>query len=75
MLRLAWASVADTAIAPLQDVVGLGSAARMNTPGTAAGNWAWRADAAVLGGAAFDRLGEWTETYGRRALKGTPDPV
>jgi len=42
LLRLAQASVADTAIAPLQDVLGLGSEARMNTPGTAGGNWTWR---------------------------------
>ncbi len=41
-VRLAQASVADLAIAPLQDVLGLGSEARMNTPGRASGNWAWR---------------------------------
>lgn len=35
-------SVADWAIVPLQDVLGLGSEARMNTPGKAAGNSAWR---------------------------------
>ena len=42
MIRLALASVADTAIFPMQDVLGLGSEARMNLPGTAAGNWTWR---------------------------------
>jgi 4-alpha-glucanotransferase len=36
------ASVADTAIIPLQDLLGLGSEARMNTPGTTEGNWGWR---------------------------------
>jgi 4-alpha-glucanotransferase len=41
-VRLANASVADTAIVPLQDVLGLGAEARMNTPGVAAGNWSWR---------------------------------
>jgi 4-alpha-glucanotransferase len=40
--RAASASVADLAVAPLQDLLGLGSAARMNTPGVAAGNWGWR---------------------------------
>ena len=35
-------SVADTAIVPLQDLLGLGSEARMNTPGTDSGNWQWR---------------------------------
>ncbi|HVT79131.1 MAG TPA: 4-alpha-glucanotransferase [Phycisphaerae bacterium] len=42
MLRLAWTSVADTAIAPMQDLLGLGGSARMNYPGRPAGNWAWR---------------------------------
>jgi 4-alpha-glucanotransferase len=43
MIRAACESVARRAIVPLQDVFGLGSEARMNTPGRAAGNWAWRA--------------------------------
>lgn len=42
LLREAWASVADTAIAPMQDFLGLGPDARFNTPGAAEGNWAWR---------------------------------
>ncbi len=42
MLREAWASVAATAIAPMQDFLGLGSEARLNTPGRADGNWGWR---------------------------------
>ena len=42
LLREAWASVAATAIAPMQDVMGLGSDARMNTPGTGTGSWTWR---------------------------------
>lgn len=41
-VRLALASVADVAIFPLQDALDLGSEARMNTPGRAAGNWSWR---------------------------------
>ena len=41
-MEYAWASAAHTAIAPMQDVLGLDSAARMNTPGVAAGNWGWR---------------------------------
>ncbi|MEJ2358339.1 MAG: 4-alpha-glucanotransferase [Deinococcales bacterium] len=41
-IRLAQASVADLAIFPLQDALGLGSEARMNTPGRASGNWSWR---------------------------------
>jgi len=42
LIRAAWASVADVAITPLQDVLGLGQEARMNVPGTATGNWEWR---------------------------------
>lgn len=42
LLREAWASVADTAVAPMQDVLGLGSDARMNVPGEATGSWSWR---------------------------------
>ena len=43
-IREAYASVAGLAVVPLQDVLGLGSEARMNTPGVARGNWTWRAD-------------------------------
>ncbi len=42
LIRLAYQSVADLAIVPLQDVLGLGSQARMNTPATTDGNWQWR---------------------------------
>jgi 4-alpha-glucanotransferase len=41
-MEYAWASSARTAIAPMQDILSLGSDARMNTPGIAAGNWGWR---------------------------------
>ena len=41
-IRAALASVADTAIVPAQDLMGLGSEARMNRPGTVSGNWRWR---------------------------------
>jgi 4-alpha-glucanotransferase len=42
MLREAWASVAELAVAPMQDILALGADARMNTPGLARGNWLWR---------------------------------
>jgi 4-alpha-glucanotransferase len=42
LVRAAAASVADLAILPMQDVLGLGAHNRMNTPGTSAGNWQWR---------------------------------
>ncbi|MBF8281750.1 MAG: 4-alpha-glucanotransferase [Anaerolineales bacterium] len=65
LIRLAWASVADHALAPLQDVLNLGPEARMNLPGRASGNWRWRYTADQLTGAVLDRLGELTELYGR----------
>jgi 4-alpha-glucanotransferase len=65
LIRLAWASLADHALAPLQDVLNLGPEARMNLPGRASGNWGWRYTAGQLTGAVLDRLGELTELYGR----------
>jgi 4-alpha-glucanotransferase len=42
LIRTALASVANTALIPMQDVLGLGSEARMNLPGRPAGNWGFR---------------------------------
>ena len=42
VMKAAWGSVAELAIVPMQDVLSLGSEARMNTPGTFGGNWTWR---------------------------------
>lgn len=42
LIRLAYSSVADMVIIPMQDVLNLGSEARMNFPGTLGGNWTWR---------------------------------
>jgi 4-alpha-glucanotransferase len=64
-IRAALASVAMTAIVPLQDALGLGSEARMNRPGTTGGNWRWRATAAHLSPALEERLSLLTHTYGR----------
>ncbi|HVH44499.1 MAG TPA: 4-alpha-glucanotransferase [Labilithrix sp.] len=65
MMRLAMASVARTCIVPLQDVLGLGTEARMNRPGTASGNWRWRARASALSTEASSRLLDLARTYGR----------
>ncbi len=43
LIRAAYTSVADLAVSPAQDVLDLGSEARMNVPGVAQGNWSWRA--------------------------------
>jgi 4-alpha-glucanotransferase len=62
---VAWASRAALAIAPLQDVLGLGSEARMNLPGTDAGNWSWRFAPTDLTAEDADRLRALTERSAR----------
>jgi 4-alpha-glucanotransferase len=65
MIRAAWASVADTAVAPMQDVLALGGEHRMNLPGTGEGNWGWRFDWSDVGPEPARRLRALTELYGR----------
>lgn len=66
LIRLAFGSVADTVIIPMQDVLGLDSRARMNIPGTGTGNWGWRMSWRQLRDrVARDRLAEMTATYYR----------
>jgi 4-alpha-glucanotransferase len=64
-IRLAFMSVADTAIIPMQDVLGLGSEARMNLPGIAEGNWCWRFVPDMLTEQIKAKLSESTAIYGR----------
>ena len=70
--RLAFMSAAETAIVPMQDLLGLGSEARMNRPATTDGNWAWRVLAEQLGGALAAQLAETTALYGRAPEKRGP---
>jgi 4-alpha-glucanotransferase len=65
MIRAVLASVADVAIIPLQDVLGLGSAARMNLPGTVSGNWKWRYRAGALDSRLSARLRSLVHLYDR----------
>lgn len=65
LIRLAQRSVADIAIYPLQDALGLGSEARMNTPGQPAGNWTWRFTWDQVGYWLAPALDEMTVLYGR----------
>lgn len=64
-IRAALASVADTAIVPLQDLLGLGSEARMNLPNSTQGNWSWRFEQDALTEDHSERLRDMTGTYGR----------
>ena len=65
MIRAAFASVAETAIVPLQDILSLGGEARMNTPGTSSGNWTWRFSSRELHPGIAGRLHEMADMYGR----------
>ncbi|HEX4591773.1 MAG TPA: 4-alpha-glucanotransferase, partial [Gemmataceae bacterium] len=66
LIRTAWASVADFAIIPMQDVLTLASEARMNVPGTTGGNWNWRMTDEQMKTPAWDRLADLTELYYRQ---------
>ena len=65
LIRLALMSVANTVVVPLQDILGLGREARMNTPGTATGNWGWRVTPAMIPEDVLLKLKDLTLIYGR----------
>jgi len=65
LLCTVFMSVADTAIVPLQDLIGLGSESRMNVPGVAFGNWGWRFDWSMIQGDIVGRVRNQLECYGR----------
>ena len=65
IIRAALGSVSDTAVIQMQDYLGLGSEARMNTPSTLGGNWEWRAAEGVFTDGLAKRIRALTETYGR----------
>jgi len=65
LIRLCYASIAKTAIIPMQDILQLDETARMNIPGKASGNWAWRADNNFITEETINWLKAETEFYGR----------
>ena len=65
LISLAFRSKAATSVVPLQDVFGLGSEARMNTPGTTSGNWGWRFAWDALDSATVRRMRDLVEFSGR----------
>ena len=65
LIQLAMMSVANTALFPMQDILGLGQEARMNQPSSAEKNWEWRMLPEQLTSAPAEKLLELTETYGR----------
>jgi 4-alpha-glucanotransferase len=64
-LRALMASVAARVVTPLQDVIGLGSEGRINTPGTEENNWTWRFTPDQISEEDEERLAEITHLYGR----------
>ncbi len=65
MIGLAWSSPAELAMTQAQDVLGLGSEARMNVPGTKGGSWRWRMEPGALTADHAARLRDLTERHGR----------
>lgn len=64
-IRAALASVSDTAIIPMQDYLGLGSEARINTPSTLGDNWKWRMTAGQLSDELAEKIYKMNKMYGR----------
>jgi 4-alpha-glucanotransferase len=65
MMRAAWSSVADLAIVPMQDIIGLGSEARINIPSTLGNNWKWRATEDQINSALAKKVYKYVKMYGR----------
>ena len=65
MMRGIWASAARYTIVQMQDVLGLGSEGRINTPSTTGENWQWRATPGYLTQELAHRLYRMTKLYGR----------
>ncbi len=65
LIESVFSSVADIAIAPLQDLLALGTEARMNTPGVASGNWQWRFSWEALTPAVTKRMTDIVRQCGR----------
>ena len=65
LVRAVLGSVAQLAVIPAQDLLGLGSEARLNTPGTLTGNWQWRAPAAAFSAELAGRCASLNRSFGR----------
>ena len=75
MMRGAWASVSDLAIVPMQDILGLGSRARMNTPATLGCNWKWRAEKKDINRKLAKKVKKYMKLYKRERRKDVSEAV
>jgi 4-alpha-glucanotransferase len=73
LMESVWSSVAGLAIAPLQDLLSLGSDARMNVPGRPEGNWRWRCTEEMLSDPAFEWLRDLTKNTNRARVWMAPE--
>jgi 4-alpha-glucanotransferase len=65
LIKLAFESVSNTVVVPVQDILGLGEKARMNRPATIKGNWQWRLTAGKINSRIANRLKKLTVTFDR----------
>ena len=65
MIRGVWSSIANVAIAPIQDFLGLGNEARMNLPSSSGGNWSWRMKANSLNNQLARKISDMCYRYRR----------
>lgn len=63
VVKMAMSSISDLCIIPIQDVLGLGAEARMNSPSRSTGNWQWRVTKQQLASRKIGELGELTANY------------
>ncbi len=70
-IQAVWESVANTAITPMQDLLGLGNEARMNLPASSSGNWYWQCKEGDFSDETRERLRGLTEIYGRASREQT----
>ncbi len=69
IMRGVWSSVSDMAIVTMQDLLGIGSEGRMNTPSTLGGNWMWRMRPDALDDTLAEKIYSLVEVYGRLPKK------
>ena len=73
MMRGIWASASELAVVQMQDLLGLGSEARINTPSTLGSNWCWRAEPGFASARLADRVRHQMSLYHRLPAQAVPN--